>query len=455
MPSKSIITSIHGKTSIPEVPSRRGAMFLLMLLSLLIAPYALGDPALEKIANGLNIDDKEISVSGISSGAFFAHQFHVVHSEHVMGAGIVAGGPYYCAKGNVLDAITRCSKFVGIMCDKFMGRLDQEDTGCGDYFPETTEESRKMAEDSLKQARKENTLKGIGEDKIYLFSGLHDDIVPIGVMDAIDHFYQGAGVKEGNIEYNKTFPARHSMVRDSYDKPGEDAVTECAVPPASPPSTAEDTFIHDCQSQAIEERENHGCPSDDPKKQEKCADLEDVDLAGAILKHIYGDSIRQWNGRKIVDEDKEVQPFDQRKVFKGFSDDPHNELQLASMAREGYIFVPKACKNEGKECKLHIAFHGCLQGGRTDDRIGKSGNLYAKYAGYNEWAKGNNIVVLYPQVENRNMPPPLNPMGCWDWWGQAYTGENYHTREAPQMKAVAHMINILVDGNLLEVSGGR
>ena len=53
--------------------------------------------------NNLKIDRTRISVSGISSGAFMAHQFHVAHSAHIMGVGIVAGGPYYCAEGNIAD----------------------------------------------------------------------------------------------------------------------------------------------------------------------------------------------------------------------------------------------------------------------------------------------------------------------------------------------------------------
>jgi hypothetical protein len=40
-----------------------------------------------------NLDRSSITVSGLSSGAFFAHQFHVAYSSLVKGAGIVAGGP--------------------------------------------------------------------------------------------------------------------------------------------------------------------------------------------------------------------------------------------------------------------------------------------------------------------------------------------------------------------------
>ena len=46
-----------------------------------------------------NVDIKETSVSGLSSGGFMAVQFQIAFSSTVKGAGIVAGGPYFCARG--------------------------------------------------------------------------------------------------------------------------------------------------------------------------------------------------------------------------------------------------------------------------------------------------------------------------------------------------------------------
>jgi len=37
-----------------------------------------------------------MAVVGLSAGAFFAAQFHVAFSSELIGAGIIAGGPYYC-----------------------------------------------------------------------------------------------------------------------------------------------------------------------------------------------------------------------------------------------------------------------------------------------------------------------------------------------------------------------
>jgi len=39
-------------------------------------------------------DVTQISVSGLSSGAFMTSQLHVAYSDIVNGVGIVAGGPY-------------------------------------------------------------------------------------------------------------------------------------------------------------------------------------------------------------------------------------------------------------------------------------------------------------------------------------------------------------------------
>jgi poly(3-hydroxybutyrate) depolymerase len=45
----------------------------------------------------LPADSGQVSVSGISSGAFMANQLHIAHSAGIMGAGIIAGGLYGCA----------------------------------------------------------------------------------------------------------------------------------------------------------------------------------------------------------------------------------------------------------------------------------------------------------------------------------------------------------------------
>ncbi len=68
-------------------------------------------------ANGAKNSDEDesgkpeqpvISVSGLSSGAYMAMQFHLAFSETVVGAGLIAGGPYFCAQGSIGTALQNC-----------------------------------------------------------------------------------------------------------------------------------------------------------------------------------------------------------------------------------------------------------------------------------------------------------------------------------------------------------
>lgn len=54
------------------------------------------DLTLQFTAASYKVDKKQVSVSGLSSGAFFAVQMHVAYSGTFMGAGVFAGGPFYC-----------------------------------------------------------------------------------------------------------------------------------------------------------------------------------------------------------------------------------------------------------------------------------------------------------------------------------------------------------------------
>lgn len=100
----------------------------------------------------------------------------------------------------------------------------------------------------------------------------------------------------------------------------------------------------------------------------------------------------------------------------------------AFLAPTGYLYVPTTCAT-GQPCALHIAFHGCQQNADT------VGEAFVREAGYNRWADAYDVVVLYPQT--RSSLVPLNPKGCWDWWG--YGGAHYDTREGLQLGAVAAM----------------
>ncbi len=110
----------------------------------------------------------------------------------------------------------------------------------------------------------------------------------------------------------------------------------------------------------------------------------------------------------------------------------------ATMLENALLYVPKACA-AGDACGLHVALHGCLQS------TAYIGDAFAAGAGYNEWAEANRMIVLYPQVASSKLAP-LNPMGCWDWWG--YTEESYATKSGPQIKVIKATMDALAGRSL-------
>ena len=123
-------------------------------------------------------------------------------------------------------------------------------------------------------------------------------------------------------------------------------------------------------------------------------------------------------------------PFDQSPFVAGHA--------VHGLAARGYVYVPTGC-SASTRCRLHIAFHGCLQ---NEEAVG---DAFYRHAGYNEWAEANDIVVLYPQaaavierLAGIGIEWP-NPQGCWDWWG--FTGADFARRSGVQISAIEAMID--------------
>src|SRR3981189_2175199 len=75
------------------------AVFAFGYAALIAGPARAQDPP--KLS-GYNAAISESSVSGISSGAFMAVQFGTAWSSVIKGVGVVAGGPYWCAKADAV-----------------------------------------------------------------------------------------------------------------------------------------------------------------------------------------------------------------------------------------------------------------------------------------------------------------------------------------------------------------
>jgi len=54
------------------------------------------------------IDTSIITLSGLSAGGYMANQFHLSHPELVSGVGIIAAGPYGCARNSIITALAQC-----------------------------------------------------------------------------------------------------------------------------------------------------------------------------------------------------------------------------------------------------------------------------------------------------------------------------------------------------------
>ena len=142
------------------------------------------------------------------------------------------------------------------------------------------------------------------------------------------------------------------------------------------------------------------------------------DAAGEMLKHFY-DGLAAPSGEVAGT----LREFGQARYV--------DDARLASMAETGFVFVPRDCAA------------GCvLPCSRRLSRVPAGSRLrgpqLCALAGYNRWADVNRIVVLYPQASSSRVWP-LNPGGCWDWWG--YSGTNYASRDAIQLEAVHRMLH--------------
>lgn len=142
------------------------------------APETLKPKALPKLGAELGAT----SVSGLSSGAYMAGQLQVAHSKDIIGAGIVAGGPYACAESPASlifpfwpTAVAQNASQAAFKCMKtYWGKPDGEAL------------ARRAAE--LAQAGKIDPLEGLKSDNVYLFSGNKDQTVTRPVVQEAERF---------------------------------------------------------------------------------------------------------------------------------------------------------------------------------------------------------------------------------------------------------------------------
>ena len=182
-------------------------------------------PAATKDAPALpayQADLSQTTVSGLSSGGFMAAQFAVAYSATVAGAGIIAGGPYFCSgmPGRfpyipyLTNALTTCMN-----------------PGESQVAPPVASELLRAANDFARANLIDDTAN-LKRQRVYLFSGMKDRTVTRTVVEQVNQFYLLAGTPAAQIRFVDNVGAGHAILTDSSaDKP-------CAV--------TESPFINDC-----------------------------------------------------------------------------------------------------------------------------------------------------------------------------------------------------------------
>ena len=365
-------------------PVARGVVRLWVLLLAAWAGISAGAFAAEPLGR-YPVDPAQVSVAGISSGAFMANQLHIAHSAGIMGAAMIAGGLYGCA---VLDVqpdgvYALASRAVG-QCMSAPGLLP--DVG---FF-------KRMVSDLAKNGWIDPP-SNLAHSRVYLFTGQSDKVVSPQTVELAARLYSALGVAASQIKFDdENLPnpgAGHSWVTGAFGN-----ACDANAPP----------FINDCR----------------------------YDQAGTELQEIYGTlqpPAKALSGRIVA--------FDQTEFV------PRHAAAANGMSDTGYLYVPQACAPgvAARTCRLQVVLHGCLQSAEV---LKEKDEFYTKI-GVNEWADSNRIVVLYPQahattvtelpVKNALSLFNANLQGCWNWWGYA-NDKQYLTKEGVQIHAIWAMV---------------
>lgn len=115
-------------------------------------------------------------------------------SSIIKGAGIVAAGPYYCAKGNLTNAFTVCMTMPALINYRELAAATLLFADSGVIDP----------------------LHNVMKQRVFLFSGTWDSVVHPGVVEKLAQYYAAIGIPKENIEMNFDVPAQHSIVSDDF-----------------------------------------------------------------------------------------------------------------------------------------------------------------------------------------------------------------------------------------------
>jgi poly(3-hydroxybutyrate) depolymerase len=327
-------------------------------------------------------DASQVSVAGISSGAFMANQLHIAHSAGIMGAGIVAGGLFGCAVDSVTDngVVALASLAVGpcmsaptlLQPVAFYQRIVTDLAAKGWMDPPGN----------------------LARSRVYLFTGRADTVVNSRTVELGTNLYRALGVPAAQIDFrDRDLPgtgAGHSWVTKNFGN-------SCDANAAP--------YINNCS----------------------------YDQAGEMLRTIYGplQPPAASPGGRIV-------AFDQTEFV------PHAAAAANGLLDTGYLYVPKACEAGAQQpCRVTVVLHGCLQsaeilGSEFYTKVGVN-----EWADTNRiivlYPQAHATTVAELASQNFLSLLNTNPQGCWNWWG--YAGDTrYLTKQGVQINAIWSMV---------------
>jgi poly(3-hydroxybutyrate) depolymerase len=359
--------------------------FRWLSLALLAGTFA-GGPVLAADPLGrYRIDPTQISVSGISSGAFMANQLHIAHSADIMGVGMVAGGLYGCAVASADDqGVTTLASLATGACMSSPALLRSVEHYVGQI-------QRFAAAGWI------DPVENLGRSRLYAFTGQSDHVVNPQTVRRGVQVYGLLGLPAAETTFrNEDLPAPgagHSWVTQRFGG----ACDANAAP-----------YINDCH----------------------------YDQAGQVLSTIYGPlqpAVAQPGGR-IVE-------FDQTPFVPG------GAVAANGLLDTGYLYVPAACQDaQATPCRLHVVLHGCMQSAEVLGDTFYRNIGVNEWADSNRVVV---LYPQARTVGVKDFPTPrasdifnINPNGCWNWWGYAYDNR-YLFKDGVQIAAIWGMVQTL------------
>ena len=229
-----------------------------------------------------------------------AGQFEMAHAKDVVGAGIIAGGPYGCSESLFADIIPGPRQRAAQSHQGHQWLHAERAAGVRRAEPQATRRARRAP--CRARAHRPDRRREDGPHLSVLRHERHDR--GSGHRRSRAQILRGRGRTHSQVLFVSNIPAAHAFVTDVRGP-------EC--------DHAGKPYIVDC----------------------------DYDQAGALLGQIYGTL-----NKPAAKTTGHFQVFDQEAFTEGLSNH--------GLSDDGVVYVPEACRTNGG-CRVHIAFHGCGQ----------------------------------------------------------------------------------------------